>query len=60
MFIEPSVKGPAVKIRKDMAPKAVLKVKEDKACDPSGTVIEMVKAGGDAMLESYHRYQPDN
>ena len=26
-------------------------MKEGKACDPSGIIIEMVKAGGDAMLD---------
>ena len=28
----------------------MLKIKEGKACGPSGIVIEMVKTGGDAML----------
>ena len=32
-----------------MVPQIVLKMKEGKVCGPSGIVIEMVKAGGDAM-----------
>ena len=48
---EPSVECPAVKFTKDMVAKAILKMKEDKACSPSGIVIEIVKAGGDAMLD---------
>ena len=34
-----------------MVVQAVLKMKEGKVCGPSGTVIWMVKAGGDAMLD---------
>ena len=34
-----------------MVAEAVLKIKEGKTCGPSGTVIEMVKAGGIAMLD---------
>ena len=34
-----------------MLPEAVLKRKEGKACDLSGIIIEMVKAGGDVMLD---------
>ena len=34
-----------------MVPQVVLKMREGKACGPSGIVIEMVKAGGDAMLD---------
>ena len=49
--IEPSVEDPALKITKDMVAEAVLKMKEGKECGPSGIVIEMVKAGGDAMLD---------
>ena len=51
LSIEPSVEGPAIKITKDMVTEPVLKIKEGKACGPSGAVIEMVKAGGDAMLD---------
>lgn len=34
-----------------MVAQAVLKMKEGKACSPSGFVIEMVKAGCDTMLD---------
>ena len=34
-----------------MVTDAVLKMKEGKACAPSGIVTEMVKARGDAMLD---------
>ena len=34
-----------------MVTETVLKMKEGKACGSSGIVIEMVKAGGDAMLD---------
>ena len=34
-----------------MVAEAVLKVKQGKACGLSGIIIEMVKAGGDAMLD---------
>ena len=50
LSIEPSLVDLAIKITKDMVAEAVLKIKEGKACGPSGIVIEMVKAGGDAML----------
>ena len=50
LSIEPSVEGPAIKITKGMVAEAVLKMK-GKACGTSGIVIEMVKAGGDAMLD---------
>ena len=51
LSIEPSVEDPALKITKDMVAEAVLKMKKGKECGPSGIVIEMVKAGGDAMLD---------
>ena len=51
LSIEPSVEVPTTKITKDMITEVVLKMKEGKACDPSGIVIEMVKAGRDAMLD---------
>ena len=51
LSIEPSVEGPAIKITKDMATEAVLKMKEGIVCGWSGTVIEIFKAGGDAMLD---------
>ena len=51
LSIEPSVEGPAIKITKDMATEAVLKMKERIVCGRSGTVIEIFKAGGDAMLD---------
>ena len=38
LSIEPSVEGPTIKIT-------------GKACGPSGIVIEMIKAGCDAMLD---------
>ena len=34
-----------------MVTEAVLKIKESKACDPSGILIEIVKAGCDVMLD---------
>ena len=34
-----------------MVAEAVLKMKEGKACGPSGIVIEMVKTEGGAMLD---------
>ena len=40
---EPSVEGPAIKITKDVAAEAVLKMKEGKSCGPSGIIIEMLK-----------------
>ena len=51
LSIEPSVESPAIKITKDMVAEAVLKMKEGNAYGPSGTVVEMVKAGGDATLD---------
>ena len=51
LSIEPFAEGPAIKITKDMVAAAVLKMKEGKACGPSEIVIQMVKAGGDAMLD---------
>ena len=36
-----------MKAAKDMVAEAVLKMREVKACSPSETVKEMVKAGGD-------------
>ena len=36
-----------MKATKDMVAEAVLKMREVKACSPSETVKEMVKAGGD-------------
>ena len=51
LSIEPSVEGPAIKITKDKVAEAVLKMKEGKACGPSGIVIEMVKTEGGAMLD---------
>ena len=51
LSIEPSVEGPAIKITKDMTTEAVLKMKEGIVCGRSGTVIEIFKAGGDAMLD---------
>ena len=35
-----------------MVAAAVSKMKDGKACGPSGIVIEMVKAGGDVMINS--------
>ena len=52
LSIEPSVVGLAIKITKDMVAQAVLKMKEDKACGPSGIFIEMIKAGKAAMLDA--------
>ena len=51
LSIEPSAEGPAIKITKDMVAQAILKIKEGKAYGPSGIVIKMVEAGGDAMLD---------
>ena len=51
LSIESSVECPAIKITKDMMTEAVMKTKEGKACGPSGIVIEMVKTGGDVMLD---------
>ena len=51
LSIEPSVKDFAIKITKDMAAEAVLKLKEGKAYGQSEIVIEMVKAGGDTILD---------
>ena len=51
LSIEPSVEGPAIKITKDMATEAVLKMKEGIVCGLSGIAIGMFKAGGDAMLD---------
>ena len=52
LSIELSVEGSATKITTvDMVAEAILKMKEGKACGPSDIVIEMVKAGGDAMLD---------
>ena len=48
---EPSAEGPAIKITKDMVTEAVLKMKEGKACVLSGIVIEIIKAGGAAVLD---------
>ena len=36
-----------------MVASAVSKMKDGKACGPSGIVIEMVKAGGDVMINSF-------
>ena len=47
--IEPSVEGSAIKITKDMVAETVLKMRESKACGPSGIVIEMVKTESDFM-----------
>ena len=47
--IEPSVEGPAIKITKDIVAETVLKMRESKACGPSGIVIEMVKTESDFM-----------
>ena len=51
LSIEPSVEGPAIKITKYMVAEAVLKIKEGKACGLRTSVIEMVKVGGDAVLD---------
>ena len=51
LSIEPSFEDLAIKIAKNMVGEAVLKMKEGKACDLSGTVIEVVKAGGDGMVD---------
>ena len=51
LSIEPSVKDFAIKITKDMAAEAVQKLKEGKAYGQSEIVIEMVKAGGDTILD---------
>ena len=51
LSIEPSAEGPAIKITKDMVTEAVLKMKEGKACGLSGIVIEIIKAGGAAVLD---------
>ena len=51
LSVEPSVEGPAIKITHDLVASAVSNMKEGKACGPSGIVIEMVKAGGVAMLD---------
>ena len=51
LSIEPSAEGPAIKITKDMVTEAVLKMKEGKACVLSGIVIEIIKAGGAAVLD---------
>ena len=51
LSIEPSVEGPAIKITKDVVAEAVLKMKEGKACGPSGIVTEMVKTEEGAMLD---------
>ena len=50
LYTEPSVEGPAVKITKDMVTEAVLKM-NGKTYGLSGIVIEMIKAGSDAMLD---------
>ena len=49
---EPSVEGPAIEITSDMVADAVSKMKDGKACGPSGIMIEMVKAGGDIIINS--------
>ena len=51
LYTEPSVEGPAIKITKDVIAEAVLKMKEGKACGPSGIVTEMVKTEEGAMLD---------
>ena len=51
LSIEPSFEGPAIKITKDMATEAVLKMKEGIVCGLSGIVIGMFNAGGDATLD---------
>ena len=51
LSIEPSVESSTIKITIDMVAEAVLKMKEGKACGPSRIVIEMIKAGGDAILD---------
>ena len=50
LSLEPSVESSAIKITKNTVVEAVLKMKEGKACGPSGIVIGMVKAEGEAML----------
>ena len=45
LSIEPSVEGPAIKITKEMATEAVLKMKAGIVCGLSGIVIGMFKAG---------------
>ena len=51
LSVEPSFEDLAIKIAKNMVGEAVLKMKEGKACDLSGTVIEVVKAGGYGMVD---------
>ena len=44
------IEGPPIKLEKDMIAEAILKLKEGKACGPSGICIEMIKWGGDELL----------
>ena len=44
------IEGPPIKLEKDMIAEAILKLKEGKACGPSGIGIEMIKWGGDELL----------
>lgn len=45
------VHGPAIRIEKEMVVEAVNKMKTGKAAGPTGVVIEMLKAGGDACID---------
>ena len=45
---EPPLEGPPIPITIDMVKKAISKMKSRKAAGPSGIVVEMIKAAGDA------------
>ena len=45
---EPPLEGPPIPITIDMVKKAISKMKSSKAAGPSGIVVEMIKAAGDA------------